>query len=145
MFIDKVKNFCDHSMILREMAANQKPIGTLWPPPRILNWPKSPHRLGLMFWLNSSHHSLCNNMSFRTCVIPNFYCFQRARKLAATGGHISHCSSFASEQDWRALQIIAYINESSWTSLKLITNELFTIKSWLAAFLEAKLGRICIF
>ena len=29
MFIDKVKNFCDHSMILREMAANQKPIGTL--------------------------------------------------------------------------------------------------------------------
>ena len=41
MFIDKVKNFCDHSMILWEMAANQKPIGTLWPPP---------HPSGLMGW-----------------------------------------------------------------------------------------------
>ena len=33
MFIDKVKNFCDHSMILWEMAANRKPIGSFWTPP----------------------------------------------------------------------------------------------------------------
>ena len=33
MFMDKVKNFCDHSMILWEMAANQKSKGTLWPTP----------------------------------------------------------------------------------------------------------------
>ena len=32
MFMDKVKNFCDHSKILWEMAANRKHIGTLWPP-----------------------------------------------------------------------------------------------------------------
>ena len=31
--MDKVKNFCDHSMILWEMAANQKSKGTLWPTP----------------------------------------------------------------------------------------------------------------
>ena len=33
MFIDKVKNFCDHSMILWEMAANPKPTGHFWTPP----------------------------------------------------------------------------------------------------------------
>ena len=45
MFIDKVKNFCDHSMILREMAANQKPIGTLWPPPASFRVKRSDHSL----------------------------------------------------------------------------------------------------
>ena len=33
MYMDKVKNFYDHSMILWEMAANQKSKGTLWPTP----------------------------------------------------------------------------------------------------------------
>ena len=33
MFMDNVKNFCDHSMILWEMAANRKPIGSFWTPP----------------------------------------------------------------------------------------------------------------
>ena len=31
--MDKVKNFCDHSMILWEMAANPKPTGHFWTPP----------------------------------------------------------------------------------------------------------------
>ena len=33
MYMDKVKNFCDHSMILWEMAANQKPTGHFWTTP----------------------------------------------------------------------------------------------------------------
>ena len=33
MFMDKVKNFCDHSMILWEMGANLLTDGTLWSPP----------------------------------------------------------------------------------------------------------------
>ena len=31
--MDKVKNFCDHSIILREMAANRKPTGHFWTTP----------------------------------------------------------------------------------------------------------------
>ena len=31
--MDKVKNFCDHSMILLEMAANQKPTRHFWTTP----------------------------------------------------------------------------------------------------------------
>ena len=33
MYMDKVKNFCDHSMILWEMAANRKPTGHFWTTP----------------------------------------------------------------------------------------------------------------
>ena len=33
MYMDKVKNFCDHSIILREMAANRKPTGHFWTTP----------------------------------------------------------------------------------------------------------------
>ena len=33
MFMDKVKNFCDHSMILWELASNRNPIGSFWTPP----------------------------------------------------------------------------------------------------------------
>ena len=39
MFMDKVKNFCDHSMILWEMAGDLLTSGSFWPPPL--------HRLGL--------------------------------------------------------------------------------------------------
>ena len=43
MYMDKVKNLCDYGKILWEiMAANQKPIGTLWRPP---------HRLELKYGL----------------------------------------------------------------------------------------------
>jgi hypothetical protein len=48
MLMDKVKKFCDHSIFLWEMAANRKPIGTLWPSLRVKkisifysDWPKS--------------------------------------------------------------------------------------------------------
>ena len=33
MFMDKVKNFCDHSMILWEMAGDLVAGGHFWPPP----------------------------------------------------------------------------------------------------------------
>ena len=39
MFMDKVKNFCDHSMTLREMTDNLLTTGHFWTPP--------PHPLGL--------------------------------------------------------------------------------------------------
>ena len=63
MFIDKVKNFCDHSMILWKMAANRKHIGSFWIPP-----PAS-------FRVNIVEHSIMytlQTVDIRNISLPNF-------------------------------------------------------------------------
>ena len=45
MFMDKVKNFCDHSIPLREMTDNLQTTGHLWTPP--------PHPLGLKLFIHA--------------------------------------------------------------------------------------------
>ena len=45
MFMDKVKNFCDHSIPLREMTDNLQTTGHLWTPP--------PHPLGLRLFIHA--------------------------------------------------------------------------------------------
>ena len=50
---------------LNENWGHQRPLsenGTLWSPPRLLNWPKSPHRLGLIQLMQIFQSPKNNNM-----------------------------------------------------------------------------------
>ena len=72
MYMDKVKNFCDHSMILWEMAANQKPTGHFWTTP-------ASFRVKRHFFTTPSYYSIAcatdiepeeNKLSFQLILHP---------------------------------------------------------------------------
>ena len=68
MFVDKVKNFCDHSMILWEMAGDLLTSGHFWTPPP---------PLGLI------HDAISSFISFEVMSTPTILCHPRALFNAA--------------------------------------------------------------